>query len=63
MLILSDAFNHCVLLCPVDGSVQSVMSFDQGGEWVPIQKPLNSQCDSTAADKEKVRGTKVPLCK
>ncbi|XP_012679722.1 sortilin 1b isoform X1 [Clupea harengus] len=36
-----------------DGSVQSVMSFDQGGEWVPIQKPLNSQCDSTAADKEK----------
>uniref|UniRef100_A0AAY4B397 Sortilin n=1 Tax=Denticeps clupeoides TaxID=299321 RepID=A0AAY4B397_9TELE len=36
-----------------DGSVQSVVSFDQGGEWEPLQKPENSRCDSTAADKEK----------
>ncbi|XP_030639983.1 sortilin 1b [Chanos chanos] len=35
-----------------DDSVQTVVSFDQGGEWVPLQKPENSQCDSTAKDKE-----------
>ncbi|CAB1335886.1 unnamed protein product, partial [Coregonus sp. 'balchen'] len=33
-----------------DGSVQSVVSFDQGGEWVPLQKPDNTKCDSTAKD-------------
>ncbi|KAG2468694.1 SORT protein, partial [Polypterus senegalus] len=36
-----------------DGSVQTVITFDQGGEWNPIQKPENGQCDSTAKDKEK----------
>lgn len=41
----------------VDGSVQTVVSFDQGGEWVPLQKPENSKCDSTAKDKDVVRGT------
>uniref|UniRef100_A0A673I1J1 Sortilin n=1 Tax=Sinocyclocheilus rhinocerous TaxID=307959 RepID=A0A673I1J1_9TELE len=35
-----------------DGSVQTVISFDQGGEWVPLKKPENSKCDSTAKDPE-----------
>ncbi|KAG7227123.1 hypothetical protein INR49_022471 [Caranx melampygus] len=34
-------------------SVQSVVSFDQGGEWVPLRKPANSKCDATAKDPEK----------
>ncbi|KAG7283883.1 hypothetical protein CRUP_034070 [Coryphaenoides rupestris] len=36
-----------------DSSVQSVVSFDQGGEWVPLRKPDNSKCDVTAKDPEK----------
>ncbi|KAI5095047.1 sortilin 1b precursor, partial [Silurus meridionalis] len=36
-----------------DSSVQTVVTFDQGGEWVPLKKPENSQCDSTAKDKNK----------
>lgn len=36
-----------------DNSVQTVVTFDQGGEWVPLKKPENSQCDSTAKDKNK----------
>ncbi|XP_068608821.1 sortilin 1b [Brachionichthys hirsutus] len=36
-----------------DNSVQSVVSFDQGGEWVPLRKPANSKCDATAKDPEK----------
>ncbi|XP_051524704.1 sortilin-like [Myxocyprinus asiaticus] len=35
-----------------DGSVQTVITFDQGGEWVPLKKPENSQCDSASKDKE-----------
>uniref|UniRef100_A0A8C2L4S1 Sortilin 1b n=1 Tax=Cyprinus carpio TaxID=7962 RepID=A0A8C2L4S1_CYPCA len=35
-----------------DGSVQTVISFDQGGEWVPLKKPENTKCDSTAKDPE-----------
>lgn len=38
-----------------DNSVQSVVSFDQGGEWVPLQKPANSKCDATAKDPDKVK--------
>ncbi|XP_059189096.1 sortilin 1b [Centropristis striata] len=33
-----------------DNSVQSVVSFDQGGEWVSLRKPANSKCDVTAKD-------------
>ncbi|XP_032377305.1 sortilin 1b [Etheostoma spectabile] len=36
-----------------DNSVQSVVSFDQGGEWVPLRKPDNSKCDATAKDPDK----------
>ncbi|XP_043970354.1 LOW QUALITY PROTEIN: sortilin-like [Gambusia affinis] len=36
-----------------DTSVQSVVSFDQGGEWVPLQKPANTKCDTTAKDPDK----------
>ncbi|XP_029429639.1 sortilin [Rhinatrema bivittatum] len=31
-----------------DKSIQSVISFDQGGEWKPLKKPESSECDSTA---------------
>lgn len=36
-----------------DGAVQTVVSFDQGGEWVPLTKPETSECDSTAKVKDK----------
>lgn len=36
-----------------DNSVQSVVSFDQGGEWVPLRKPANTKCDATAKDPDK----------
>lgn len=37
-----------------DNSIQSVITFDQGGEWVHLRKPENAKCDSTAKNKEKV---------
>lgn len=36
-----------------DNSVQSVVSFDQGGEWVPLQKPANTKCDATSKDPDR----------
>ncbi|KAM4737918.1 sortilin 1b isoform 1-T1 [Anableps anableps] len=36
-----------------DNSVQSVVSFDQGGEWVPLRKPANTKCDATSKDPDK----------
>lgn len=48
----------CACLDP-DNSVQSVVSFDQGGEWVPLQKPANSKCDATAKDPDKVDENKT----
>ncbi|XP_038138888.1 sortilin 1b [Cyprinodon tularosa] len=36
-----------------DNSVQSVVSFDQGGEWLPLRKPVNSKCDATSKDPDK----------
>ncbi|KAH0618743.1 hypothetical protein JD844_018191, partial [Phrynosoma platyrhinos] len=35
-----------------DNSIQSVITFDQGGEWVHLRKPENAKCDSTAKNKE-----------
>lgn len=35
-----------------DGSVQSVITFDRGGEWQPLRKPEDSDCDSTAKNKD-----------
>ncbi|XP_068515964.1 sortilin isoform X1 [Anas acuta] len=35
-----------------DNSIQSVITFDRGGEWVPLRKPKNTTCDSTARNKE-----------
>uniref|UniRef100_A0A673WJ81 Sortilin 1a n=1 Tax=Salmo trutta TaxID=8032 RepID=A0A673WJ81_SALTR len=32
-----------------DGSVETVVSFDQGGEWRPLQRPRNSRCDTETA--------------
>lgn len=42
-------------VCSADNSVQTVVSFDQGGEWVPLKKPQNSKCDATAKDEDAVR--------
>nr|XP_060629214.1 sortilin isoform X1 [Anolis sagrei ordinatus] len=36
-----------------DNSIQSVITFDEGGEWVHLKKPENAKCDSTAKNKEK----------
>ncbi|XP_075120375.1 sortilin isoform X2 [Leptodactylus fuscus] len=36
-----------------DNSIHSVITFDQGGEWSSINKPENTECDSTAKDKAK----------
>ncbi|NWU95172.1 SORT protein, partial [Upupa epops] len=36
-----------------DNSIQSVITFDRGGEWVPLQKPKNTTCDSTARSQDK----------
>lgn len=49
-------FNISFLCVPLDldNSVQSVVSFDQGGEWVPLQKPADSKCDATAKDPDQV---------
>ncbi|NWQ84476.1 SORT protein, partial [Columbina picui] len=35
-----------------DNSIQSVITFDRGGEWVPLRKPKNTTCDSTARSKD-----------
>ncbi|XP_028925241.1 sortilin isoform X1 [Ornithorhynchus anatinus] len=35
-----------------DNSIQSVITFDQGGKWRLLRKPENSKCDSTAKNKE-----------
>lgn len=35
-----------------DGSVKSVITYDRGGEWSPLRKPENSECDATAKNKE-----------
>uniref|UniRef100_A0A8C8SGU7 Sortilin n=1 Tax=Pelusios castaneus TaxID=367368 RepID=A0A8C8SGU7_9SAUR len=36
-----------------DNSIHSVITFDRGGEWLPLRKPVNAKCDSTAKNKEK----------
>ncbi|XP_030328861.1 sortilin isoform X1 [Strigops habroptila] len=35
-----------------DNSIQSVITFDRGGQWVPLRKPKNTTCDSTARSKD-----------
>ncbi|NWX12433.1 SORT protein, partial [Aegotheles bennettii] len=35
-----------------DNSIQSVITFDRGGEWVPLRRPKNSSCDSTARSRD-----------
>ncbi|XP_061540775.1 sortilin 1b isoform X1 [Phycodurus eques] len=35
-----------------DSSMMSVVTRDMGGEWSSLQKPANSECDSTAKDPE-----------
>lgn len=51
----SSLYILCPCLVVLDNSVQSVVSFDQGGEWVPLRKPANSKCDATAKDPDKVK--------
>lgn len=62
MLIISKVFKisfefHCPFV--LDDSVQSVVSFDQGGEWIPLRKPADSLCDATARDPDKVHRVRV----
>lgn len=52
---------ECRCLYDPDSSVQSVISFDQGGEWVPLRKPANSKCDATAKDPDKVNKERKPV--
>uniref|UniRef100_A0A8C3SQ08 VPS10 domain-containing protein n=1 Tax=Chelydra serpentina TaxID=8475 RepID=A0A8C3SQ08_CHESE len=35
-----------------DRSIQSVITFDQGGEWLPLRTPVNAKCNSAAKSKE-----------
>ncbi|CAM5171147.1 unnamed protein product [Eretmochelys imbricata] len=35
-----------------DRSIQSVITFDQGGEWLPLRTPVNAKCNSAAKNKE-----------
>ncbi|XP_010181493.1 PREDICTED: sortilin, partial [Mesitornis unicolor] len=35
-----------------DNSIQSVITFDRGGQWVPLRKPKNTTCDSTARSRD-----------
>ncbi|XP_061218734.1 sortilin [Neopsephotus bourkii] len=35
-----------------DNSIQSVITFDRGGQWVPLRKPKNTSCDSMARSKD-----------
>ncbi|XP_069489109.1 sortilin isoform X3 [Ambystoma mexicanum] len=35
-----------------DNSIQSVITFDRGGEWTLLRKPEGSRCDSTAKNKD-----------
>uniref|UniRef100_A0A8C5LCJ9 Sortilin n=1 Tax=Jaculus jaculus TaxID=51337 RepID=A0A8C5LCJ9_JACJA len=37
-----------------DNSIQTVITFDQGGRWTHLRKPENSQCDATAKNKNEV---------
>ncbi|XP_051849111.1 sortilin isoform X4 [Antechinus flavipes] len=40
------------VLSEADNSIQSMITFDQGGRWKLLRKPENSKCDSTAKNKE-----------
>lgn len=53
-----------VMFCLVipDNSIQSVVSFDQGGEWVPLRTPSNVNCKVTAKDPDKVQRRKNMFC-
>lgn len=42
------------LFSPSDNSIQTMITFDQGGRWEHLQKPENSECDATAKNKNKV---------
>ncbi|TSW62352.1 Sortilin [Bagarius yarrelli] len=53
-MVYSKSLERHLYTATGDNSVQTVVTFDQGGEWVPLKKPENSQCDSTAKDKNKV---------
>jgi len=46
-----------VCFSSLDGSVQTVITFNQGGGWRPLQKPWNGVCDSTTEHPDKVRAT------
>lgn len=37
-----------------DNSIQTMITFDQGGRWKHLRKPENSECDATAKNKNEV---------
>lgn len=47
-------YTSCFFPFQPDNSIQSVITFDQGGEWMFLRKPENAKCDSTAKNKEEV---------
>lgn len=38
-----------------------MITFDRGGQWVPLRKPKNTSCDSTARSKDEVGLGPVPM--
>lgn len=45
-----------------DNSIQTMITFDQGGRWKHLRKPENSECDATAKNKNEVCFTPIVLC-
>lgn len=45
-----------------DNSIQTMITFDQGGRWKHLRKPENSECDATAKNKNEVCVTPLAVC-
>lgn len=45
-----------------DNSIQTMITFDQGGRWKHLRKPENSECDATAKNKNEVCFTPAVTC-
>lgn len=44
-----------------DNSIQTMITFDQGGRWKHLRKPENSECDATARNKNEVCFPECPV--
>ena len=45
-----------------DNSIQTMITFDQGGRWKHLRKPENSECDATAKNKNEVCFIPTVIC-